>query len=220
MKHISNIISVVFHPMLIMSYALLILLLINPYLFAVQDDKLKGLLLFSVATLSLLFPLFATLMMKGIGLIDSLQMKDKKERIGPMIVAVIFYVWLYLNFKNNSFVPDAFRFFILGSTISLAIAFVINTHSKISLHTVGMGGLLMGFLLIRYNYSYETFVLELFGRAYMLQTNIVLLVLMIAAGAVGSARLYLKAHSNDEVFGGYLVGMVSMLLAFRIVVGI
>jgi len=218
MRSLSQIISTVFHPMFVLSYALLLILLVNPYLFAVSDEKVLGLLVFSVVSLSLLFPLLATLMMKGLGLIQSLEMQDKKERIGPMIVTVIFYMWLFANFRSNTFVPDAFRFFLLGSTISLCLAFVINTLSKISLHTVGMGGLLMGFVLIRYNFTYETFTLSILGQPYLLQTNIVLLAITIIAGLVGTARLILSAHRPSEVYGGYFIGIVSMLIAYRIVV--
>jgi len=218
MKALSNIISAVFHPMFILSYALFLILIINPYLFAVSDEKITMLLIFSVVSLSLMFPLLATLMMKALGLIGSLQMHDKKERIGPMIVTLVFYMWLFINYKSNTFVPDALRFFVLGSTISICLAFVLNTLTKISLHTVGMGGLLMGFLLIRYNYSYETFVLSILGETYQVQTNIILFAIIIAAGAVGTARLYLKAHDEEQVYGGYFVGMVSMLLAFRFIV--
>lgn len=218
MKTFSNILSLAFHPMFIMSYALLIILSINPYLFAVQNEKAIVLLVFSVVTMSLLFPLLATLMMKGLGLISSLEMEDKKERIGPMIVTVIFYTWLYANFNKNSFIPDAFRFFVLGSTISLCLAFVLNTMTKISLHTVGMGGLLMGFILIRYNFTYELFVMNIFGQDYQIQTNVLLYLIILAAGAVGTARLYLKAHKPDQVYGGYFIGIVSMLIAYRFVI--
>lgn len=218
MKYLSSMLSYVFHPMFILSYALLLLLLINPYLFAVQDGKVIGLLVFSVATLSLLFPLLATLMMKALGLIESLEMKDKKERIGPMIVTVIFYMWLFANIKSNYFIPDAFRFFVLGSTISLCLAFVLNTLTKISLHTVGVGGLLAGFFLIRYNFSYDTFLINAFGGTYELQSNIILFAIILIAGGVGSARLYLKAHRPDEVYGGYFIGIISMLIAYRFII--
>jgi len=218
MKIASRIISILFHPMLIVSYGLLLLLLLNPYLFVVQDYKVKMLLIFSVVSLTLLFPLLATLMMKGLGLIQSLEMDDKKERIGPMIVSAVFYMWLFANFRSNSFVPEAFKFFVLGSTISLSLAFVLNTQTKISLHTVGMGGLLTGFILIRYFYLYETFVVNFLGNVYQVQTNIVLLLIIIAAGLVGSARLLLGAHNPDQIYGGYFIGMISMLLAFRFIV--
>jgi len=204
--------------MFILSYALLLLLLINPYLFAVQDGRVLGLLVFSVATLSLLFPLLATGMMKALGLIETLEMKDNKERIGPMIVTIVFYMWLFINIKSNYFIPDAYRFFVLGSTISLCFAFILNTQTRISLHTVGVGGLLAGFLLIRFNFSYDTFVLNLLGTSYEVQTNVLLILIILISGAVGSARLFLKAHSPDQVYGGYFVGVISMLIAYRFII--
>lgn len=214
MRQLSNIISYIFHPLFILSYVLFLLILINPYLFAAQDEKVRGLLIFSVFSLSLLFPLIAIFMMKGLGLIESLHMKDKKERIGPMIVTIIFYMWLYINLRNNFFVPDALRFFLLGSTISLCLAFVLNTMTKISLHTVGMGGFLMGFILIRFNFSYETFAINLMGNVFEVSSNLILYLIILAAGAVGTARLLLKAHNADEVYGGYFIGVIGMVVSY------
>jgi len=63
----------------------------------------------------------------------------------------------------------------------------------------------------------EAFVLNLLGHSYEVQTNIVLMIIMLAAGLVGTARLLLGAHKPDQIYGGYFIGMVSMLLAFRFV---
>jgi membrane-associated phospholipid phosphatase len=38
----------------------------------------------------------------------------------------------------------------------------------------------------------------------------------LMAVAVGSARLVLRAHKPEEVYGGYLIGIASQLLAIRI----
>ena len=73
-----------------------------------------------------MFPMIAILMMKALGLIKTLDMKEKQERIGPLIVSGLFYMWLYANIRNNDLIPDALSFFILGTTISIFIALLFS----------------------------------------------------------------------------------------------
>ena len=197
-------------------YVLVILLSINPYLFVIQDNQAKFLLIFSVIMLTIFFPLFSVFMMKMLDLIQSFQMKEKSERIGPLIVTGTFYLWLFINIKDNSNIPGAFSFFVLGCTIALFLSLMLNSFTKISLHTVGMGGLLAGMFFIRYFFSYDNFFVELPFGTLNVQTNFVLLLVIIIAGAVGTSRLLLKAHNTMDVYGGYVVGIFAQVIAFRI----
>jgi len=43
---------------------------------------------------------------------------------------------------------------------------------------------------------------------------LMLAILTIVIGAVLSSRLYLKAHRPEDVFGGFIVGLISQLAAF------
>jgi hypothetical protein len=219
LKATAKIVSVLFHPLFIIGYVLVLLLSINPYLFVIQDEQAKFLLIFSVIMLTIFFPLFSIFMMKMLDLIKSFQMKDKTERIGPLIVTGTFYLWLFVNIKDNSNIPDAFSFFVLGSTIALFLALMLNSFTKISLHTVGMGGLLAGTFFIRYFFSYDSFFIYLPFGAFNVHTNLVLLIVIVMAGAVGSSRLLLKAHDPFDVYGGYIVGIFAQIVAFRIMVG-
>ena len=146
-------------------------------------------------------------------------MVDKSERIGPLIVTGTFYLWLFVNIKDNSNIPDAFSFFVLGSTIALFLSLLLNSFTKISLHTVGMGGLLAGTFFIRYFFSYDSFFVYLPFGALNIHTNLVLLLVIVMAGAVGTSRLLLNAHNTFDVYGGYIVGVFSQIVAFRIMIG-
>ncbi|MEZ4980203.1 MAG: hypothetical protein R2769_01165 [Saprospiraceae bacterium] len=57
---------------------------------------------------------------------------------------------------------------------------------------------------------------QLFGTMRIAMSTVLLMVILFA-GLVGSARLYLKAHSPGELWGGYLVGIGTQLVAFWIV---
>jgi len=129
LKTTAKLISILFHPLFIIGYVLVLLLSINPYLFVVQDDQAKFLLIFSVIMLTIFFPLFSVFMMKMLDLIQSFQMEEKSERIGPLIVTGTFYMWLFINIKDNSNIPGAFSFFVLGSTIALFLSLLLNSFT-------------------------------------------------------------------------------------------
>ena len=217
MKPIAKGISIIFHPLLITSYVLVISLVVNPYLYGVQDTKSKGVILISVFLLSFFFPVVSVVMMKALGLISSLEMKDKRERIGPMIAAAIFYLWLYINIKDNTVIPGAFSFFVLGATIALFLAFFLNTFQKISLHGVGMGGFIVAVLIIGYQFSYGSFILDIPGiNTYHVDVFLLYIIAIIITGLTLTSRLILGAHNKEELYGGLFVGAASQLFGYAI----
>lgn len=199
------IVSVVFHPLFLLSYAVLLLAWANPYLFGESsfarliENKTYQVEFLQLTIYTVLFPLFGILLMLPLGLISSIRMPDKQERIGPYILTGLLYVWIFLSFKNDSHLPLSAKVFALGTTIALFTAFFINLFSKISIHTVGMGGFL-AMLLIIMTRSYQDF-------------SGVLILGIIAAGLVGTARLVLKAHEPNDIYGGYFIGFVSQFVA-------
>ena len=70
-----------------------------------------------------------------------MEMRDKNERIGPLIVTGLFYIWLYVNIRKNDKIPAALSFFVLGCTISVFSALTIYSVTKISLQTIAEDGL-------------------------------------------------------------------------------
>lgn len=211
LRFAAHIISVVCHPLFLLMYALFLLAWANPYLFSqgsfekVIADNNNRLLFLEVFIFTVAFPLFAILIMRGLNLIDSLQMKSQQERIGPFIVTGLMYVWVFYNLKQQPSVPVPLKTFALGATIGLFSAFIVNLFSKISLHTVGMGGFL-GMVLIIMAKSYS----ETFGD---LRSIFILTILL--AGFVGTARLVLRSHEPNDIYGGYFVGLMSQLIAIR-----
>ena len=160
---------------------------------------------------SVVIPGISILLMLGIGFIDSLQMPERTDRIGPLIVTAISYLWLYLNIRTHNAIPLPFSQFVLGCLISIFLAFFINNFNKISLHAVGMGGLIF----------ITAYIIETFGHGYSYLSNIVinnifiLAIVIILSGAVLSSRLILKAHTTSDVAGGLLVGLIGQIIAIR-----
>ncbi len=208
--------SVVFHPLLIVTYMLIILLLVNPFLFGVNrlfdQWPLIAMLLFN----TFIVPSFMVLMLKQLGFVKSMELDDREERIIPYILVGTFYLSMTAFFIYNPDIPTAFSSFMLGTTIALFIAFFINLFSKISAHAVGMGGLVGMITISTWLFSYGAFQVDL-GQVGIFQINMVLLLVtaIFFAGLVGTARLRLEAHDLQDLFGGYLVGFAAQFIALR-----
>ena len=215
-KYLVHFFSYALHPLLMLTYILVILLMVNPYMFGVSSIGDYDVLILLMFLTTFAIPAFAALLMKLLGLINSLQMEDKQERIGPYIITGVFYLWIFRYLLERSEVPIAYKIFVLGATIALFIAFFINLFSKISIHAVGMGGLIAMVLITMKYFSYPTFPVNapLFGSMEISMNGLLIFVLVLS-GIVGSSRLYLKAHTLPDILGGYFVGFIAQFIALR-----
>lgn len=217
-RSLAQIVSLVFHPLLIVTYMLVTLLIINPYLFGVNSisDPLSKELILRVFLSTFFIPAFSVAMLRFLGLIDSIEMKTKEERIGPYIITGVFYLWMFRNFLDNSNIPTIFTSLMLGSVIGLFIAFFFNIFTKISAHAVGMGGLMATAVIAMLLFRYDTFVISstILGTFEMSMVSL-LMIFIFFAGVVGTARLILAAHVPRELYSGYIVGFCTQFLALR-----
>ncbi|MGB3799774.1 MAG: hypothetical protein WA952_08145 [Lewinella sp.] len=206
-------ISGLFHPLLIPTYSFLILAGVNPYLFGTSDlgepKAMSHLILIFLDTF--VIPVIAVIIMAKLNMINSVMMHEKSERIGPLLLVMVLYFWIFWNFNNNSQTPTIFSSFLLGVVIALVLVFIINLLDKISLHATGMGGL-VGVCII---------MLGLFGPngigigSITFGLPLLVAVSLILAGMVGTARLALGGHSPMQLYAGYMVGFVSQFVALK-----
>lgn len=218
MKIIANIISYIFHPLFILVYIMGLALMFNPYMFQIADEKAKvTFYIYSIMSI-VVMPLVVIVILKQVDIIKTWSMENRMERIGPLLIVGVLYLWLFINYKNTSSVPVIFTIFLLGSVISVFVSFFINNFTKISLHTVGMGGMVAAIIILRFSLNYETLSLNLpFFGSYQINSYFVLLFSIILAGLVGTFRLYLGSHTKDQVYFGYIVGFLAQILAYKIV---
>lgn len=209
----------VFHPLFLVFILVYLGYSIDIYAYLITDEKEAGLLLIMAFALLVLFPLVAILIMNGLNMISGISMPLREDRIGPLIITLTFYIWFFININDSAHYPDTMRFVALGATLSIGAAFFINNFSKISLHTVGASSFFVGLTFLFINNGKGFVDINLWNLAgFRLSAIFVLLISLVIAGAIGSARLYLKAHSAQEVYGGYLIGSVAQIIAFRIMI--
>jgi hypothetical protein len=154
--------------------------------------------------------------MRALDLINSFSMEDKKERVGPMIVSLLFYMWLFLNLKSNCIVPRPLVYFILGCAIALSFAFVINNFSKLSLHAMGVGGFITALIFIKTRFVPEIFIIKIFNLTFLANTNLLLILSVLLGGLVMSARMSKNAHTPYQLYLGLMVGISSQCIGFNV----
>lgn len=218
-RFFAQLISALAHPLLMVTYGLLLMLWFNPYAFGARSigDQPAVLLAMMVFAYTVLIPGLGVAMMKPLGLISSLEMPDKQERIGPYIVAGVFYLWLFKNLLSGGQVPSLFTQFVLGATIGLFAVFFVNIFTKISAHAAGMGGMMAAILLTSIEWGGSAARLPVFGGTLWLSLNVVFVGAIVLAGLVGTARLALGAHTPSDLYRGYLAGILAQMVAAWII---
>ena len=147
-------------------------------------------------------------------LIPNFYLQKREDRFGPLIITIIFYTWFFINLYHNPDIPLTMRIWTLGSLIAVSIAFFLNVFTKVSLHMVGIGGLLGLVFLLFWRFGLDYLQL---GNLNV-HLSVVISFILILSGLVGSSRLFLNAHHMRDVYGGAIVGVASQLLALRFLV--
>lgn len=207
--------SIVFHPLLIVTYMLVLMLLMNPYQFGVNNIADQGKFVLLVFLSTFLMPAFAVFMMKSLGMVKSMELNDRYERIGPYILTGMFYLWMFVNFKHNTLIPKPFVVAMLGSVIGLFAAFFFNNFTKVSTHAVGVGGLTGMAAMNSLFFNFDTFTVNLGPLGlFEVSNNFVLMAVIVLSGLVCTSRLLLGAHTEKQLYGGFAIGVLSQLIAY------
>jgi hypothetical protein len=197
MKIAAKIISSIFHPLLMPVIGLLIIFNTDSYInYAIPVDLKKAVIIL-IATSTFVIPLLISLLLLNRKLIKSLEMETTKERIIPYAFTIIFYVFTLYMLKQAPIPPIIFKF-IIGATLSVILAFIINLKWKISAHMIGIGGLFGALLTI-------SLILEAYITPYIVLT-------LLVTGLVGTSRLFLNAHTQGQLYAGFFLGLICQII--------
>ncbi|MEK7257157.1 MAG: hypothetical protein AAB316_20545, partial [Bacteroidota bacterium] len=179
LQSVAKFISILFHPLLVLTYMLILLLLVNPYQFGSYSIVEQWKLVLLVFLSTFVMPMFAVVLMRTLNMVKTIELHDRQDRIIPYIITGVFYLWMFINFKHNQLIPKPLTITMLGATIALFIAFFFNNFSKISAHAVGMGGLVGMAVLNSLFFNFDTFTLNLGVGAFEVSTNFVVMATLL-----------------------------------------
>ncbi|MCC6817041.1 MAG: hypothetical protein IT267_11560 [Saprospiraceae bacterium] len=214
---IARISAYLFHPLFLLLINLILILMIRPHWFGVNKWTDKSLLIILVGIYSVFIPGISVLMLKLLGVIKTFELKEKHERIFPLISCMIFYLWLWVNLKQDLGIPSMWIYLMMCSIVGFAIILALNNWIKVSLHTFGIVSSLifwMVFTLIYCNNSSCGFLL-LSGK-FIFPIEFFLMILFIIAGWLMTSRMILGAHTLNEIVGGILVAILSNIISYQI----
>ena len=197
-RFLGHLVSFVFHPLFIPSFIAAFFIYADPYAFAGMTGKAKVFKLASVVFSTAFLPLFSVALMKQLGFIKSIFLREQKDRIIPYIVCMIFYFWAWYVARNRHDHP-AFAAMLLAVFLSCIAGMMANIYYKISMHAIAMGALFVLFLWLAFSGN-------LFTGAY-------LSIAIFITGLVCTARFIVSDHNAFEVYSGLLVGGLCQLVA-------
>lgn len=193
-RFFAHLTSYLLHPLFIPLYVTCFLAYIHPSYFSGFSEAGKKRLLFLVTLNAVGFPAIAILLMKGLGFINSVFLRTQRDRIIPYITSMTFYFWTQYVLREQNYVPRILVAFMFGVFISCSAALIANIYYKISMHAIGMGGMLGLFLVImQQNTMLMTWPLSL---AFLL------------AGLVCTSRMIVSDHRPKEIYAGLVVGIL------------
>ena len=196
----AQLISYLFHPLFIPTFFMLYLIRVIPYEFpGITEWQLK-MRVFSVFWLTAFFPAFAVFLLWKLKFSESIFLRTQKERVIPYVITMFFYWWMYYLSRNFTDQPLALKFFYFGIFIASSLGLIVNNFIKVSLHAMGVSGLLMSVLLVNLHYPISN---VLWVGATILFSGIVV-----------SARMIASDHTKQELIIGFAIGLITQVMAY------
>jgi hypothetical protein len=113
---------------------------------------------------------------------------------------MFFYWWMYYLSRNFTDQPLALKYFYFGIFIASAIGLTVNNFIKVSLHAMGISGLLTAVVLVGFYYPVN-------NLAWILMA-------IVFTALVVSARMVVSDHTKNELIVGFAIGLLTQVAAF------
>ncbi|MBE0651467.1 MAG: hypothetical protein IH595_11595 [Bacteroidales bacterium] len=200
-KKISNILSIILHPLLVPTFFVLIVYQFPIYFLPIEFIRIKYLVLLYVFFMTGVIPALVAFILWRFKVIGSLQMKQRGDRVFPLLVVAVFYYFTYYTLNKNNTFP-VLNLFLVGSAILALLTLLINNYSKISLHMISWGGVTGALTGLAFFFHLEPFFW--------------IILVIFLSGIAGYARLKADAHWPRQVYIGYVFGFAVMMALFLV----
>ena len=196
----ARVISLIFHPLLMPVYGLVIIFA-APTLYGYIPFEIKKLLFLIALVNNVLLPLSLLPFFIHRKIIRSWAIGAREERIIPLIITNIFYlVTSIIIFRLP--VPHFLKAYFFALFCVSILGTAINLLWKVSLHSMGAGVLTAIVLIL----------------SFKMQTQLLwyLIPAIIAGSLVLSSRLHLNIHNPEQVWVGFATGFFGLALTLQL----
>ena len=188
----SKILSYLLHPILMPIIVLYIGINNVDYFYLIFHNYSNNLYVI-ILTFTMVLPLISAILFVKLGRVESLEMRKKEERIGPLFISILVMIIGFPIFYSIAKFSSHLSAIYILSIILLFFAFLITKRWKISLHMLGIGGATGTFIALNY----------IFGGVYFF-----ILLFLALSGLLAFARLDQKAHNASQVYVSFVIGCV------------
>ncbi|MGK0325690.1 MAG: hypothetical protein ACJA1D_001031 [Polaribacter sp.] len=187
-----KLISTILHPIVIPTIGVMLYFLLIPNSL-LQNQKLTILSL--VFGVSYIIPLLILIFLKKTRIIKSYQPKSIRERKMPIaLMTIVFY--LFGNSLSSIANLRDLGLLFYATSLSLFLSYILFYFKiKASIHLLSLG-ISIGFFMV-------------LSIVYTQSFAIVIIIIILLAGLLASARLHLKAHTPKEIYVGFFIGTVT-----------
>jgi len=184
-------ISVLFHPALIPTL-IIFMLYVADYPMFTSGIMYWHMILKTFLTTGLI-PAISIYMMYRMRFLKSLHLENRQERQLPFAIMSIFYSFVTIVYVFSQQGGLEFILILSGVSLSVLVVTFITKFHKISVHTVGVSGMLGSLVGLQWISPIQSLLYPILFSIFM-------------TGIVMSARLKLNAHTPLETFTGLFVG--------------
>ncbi|MBL7838167.1 MAG: hypothetical protein JNM67_11680 [Bacteroidetes bacterium] len=202
MDKLAKVVSVILHPLFILNLGLFSMLRYHPYFLSkFYDGQFYSISLF-IAINTLVMPLLSVYLLKRFKFIDDFQISNPKQRLMPYgIIAILLTFTTYQLYKNE--IKGLPIHFLMATIICIIFNILLNIKFMVSSHTIASGGLVGLYMFLTIGKHISTF-------------NPWLIIAVLLSGISAWSRLQLKAHSESQVYIGFLSGLTIVMLTLWI----
>jgi len=200
MRKLAPIITYLFHPLIMPSLGLFLLLNSGTYP-SLLDPAAKRAILLVMVLGTLVFPLMMLPVLYYRHLVSSYKDATREERLVPQIIILILYIITFVYFQKLP-LNRVIQAYVLSAAVLLLLVILLNLRFHLCTHSAAQGGLTG--LIIALIFLYQAPLL------------LILMLSLLAGGLTGSSRLALGTNRWWEVLAGYLLGFCVVLFSVLI----
>ena len=192
---LANLISYILHPLLMPTILLLILLFFLPQSLQPVSGKIALMIILLVFITTFVIPALSILGLRSTLTISSVKLRNRSERLLPFTFITIFYAITTYLFHSKIEINDLILTIFIAASLLVATLTIITIFFKISMIDKRKPTM----------HPAPAACTLIFPEHNLMWT---LVAVVMVAGLIMSARLYLDAHTPIEVYSGFTLGLL------------
>ncbi|MGP8215001.1 MAG: hypothetical protein ACLQQ4_05510 [Bacteroidia bacterium] len=197
-----KIISYAFHPVLMPTLGIFIVMVSDPYIYLSLDISQLLPSFLAIVFCTGLCPVIMSWILLKLGRITSITNPTDNDRKQLISFTELFFILSYYVIHNIIPLGKSPECFLIGINLTMITTLIASLVTRVSFHAVGVGGILGTVIGLMYYTRIQ--MLPLLGAA------------MVIVFLVGYARYKLKAHAAADIYIGNIIGIACQAFVFFI----